>query len=484
MEEWILVNKEKKVIEKYLESKINESKLVFSSITNISIRDLNDYADDYTCTFANSISGNNLVNIAVYKIKNNQIIDSRIITLDDSRLSKDNTLVVIPSLNVSYGNSSNPTFRTEYNAVIIPKANESMCFQAMSDIDLFYDRIDQAITDGNYISKNNDSNDDVILSIYGDTNLISQTINTKYAYYTGLSNAINQYLTYKQSLMVSKVYNKNSSRIDYREYIEYSINNKPVRISEEQGFVYYKNGDEMLLTIDRGYLDTSDLKSSVMPSDPSNLKNVKIDAYTGVNIYVDGQLFTPKDANGNKVSPFVYNGTTYLPARAISTLYAAGIEWKNNAVYISSSNIDSDSYYYDENGNKIYIKNYPSVPVSGEKPSNQLTRTQLNAVTGMKIYIDGQLFTPQDVNGKEVEVFAINGTTYLPARAIASMFGTSISWDQTTNSAILNRNAYSIDDDYDNNYDDNYDNNFDGAYYYDENGNKVYIGEDEYQHTR
>ena len=479
-----LNSKEKKVIEKYLESKINESKLVFSSITNISVRDLNDYADDYTCTFANSISGNNLVNIAVYKIKNNQIIDSRIITLDDSRLSKDNTLVVIPSLNVSYGNSSNPTFRTEYNAVIIPKANESMCFQAMSDIDLFYDRIDQAITDGNYISKNNDSNDDVILSIYGDTNLISQTINTKYAYYTGLSNAINQYLTYKQSLMVSKVYNKNSSRIDYREYIEYSINNKPVRISEEQGFVYYKNGDEMLLTIDRGYLDTSDLKSSVMPSDPSNLKNVKIDAYTGVNIYVDGQLFTPKDANGNKVSPFVYNGTTYLPARAISTLYAAGIEWKNNAVYISSSNIDSDSYYYDENGNKIYIKNYPSVPVSGEKPSNQLTRTQLNAVTGMKIYIDGQLFTPQDVNGKEVEVFAINGTTYLPARAIASMFGTSISWDQTTNSAILNRNAYSIDDDYDNNYDDNYDNNFDGAYYYDENGNKVYIGEDEYQHTR
>lgn len=474
-----LNNTEKRIIKKYLESKINESKLVFSSVTNISVKDLEDYADDYTCVFANSIGNNSLVNIGVYELKNNQIVDSRIITLDDSKLSKDKTLVVIPNLVATYGYSSKPTFRTEYNTAIIPKDNEAMCLQAMRDADIFYDKIEKAIESGNYTASSS-SNQDVILSIYGDTNLISETINTKYAYYTELSNALNQYLNYKQSLMVSKVYNENSNRIDYRDYIEYSINNKPVRISEEQGFVYYKNGNEMELAIDRGYLDTSDLKSSVTPSDPSKLENVTIDAYMGVNIYVDGVLFTPRDANGNKITPFVHNGTTYLPIAAISTLYGADVEWKNNSVYIEANDNTSDTYYIDENGNKVYFKEYPAVPVSGEQPNAQLTQKKLSGVSGVNIYFNGNLYTPQPTNGKKTEVYIINGTTYIPARDISAMFGTSIGWDQATNSAILNRYGYTIDNDNDYNNGSNYD----GAYYYDENGNRVYIGEDEYEHIR
>lgn len=474
-----LNNTEKQIIKKYLESKINESKLVFSSVTNISVKDLEDYADDYTCVFANSIGNNSLVNIGVYELKNNQIVDSRIITLDDSKLSKDKTLVVIPNLVATYGYSSKPTFRTEYNTAIIPKDNEAMCLQAMRDADIFYDKIAKAIESGNYTASSS-SNQDVILSIYGDTNLISETINTKYAYYTELSNALNQYLNYKQSLMVSKVYNENSNRIDYRDYIEYSINNKPVRISEEQGFVYYKNGSEMELAIDRGYLDTSDLKSSVTPSDPSKLENVTIDAYMGVNIYVDGVLFTPRDANGNKITPFVHNGTTYLPIAAISTLYGADVEWKNNSVYIEANDNTSDTYYIDENGNKVYFKEYPAVPVSGEQPNAQLTQKKLSGVSGVNIYFNGNLYTPQPTNGKKTEVYIINGTTYIPARDISAMFGTSIGWDQATNSAILNRYGYTID----NGNDYNNGSNYDGAYYYDENGNRIYIGEDEYEHIR
>ena len=470
---------EKQIIKKYLESKINESKLVFSSVTNISVKDLEDYADDYTCVFANSIGNNSLVNIGVYELKNNQIVDSRMITLDDSKLSKDKTLVVIPNLVATYGYSSKPTFRTEYNTAIIPKDNEAMCLQAMRDADIFYDKIEKAIASGNYTA-NSSSNKEVILSIYGDTNLISETINTKYAYYTELRGALNQYLNYKQSLMVSKVYNENSNRIDYRDYIEYSINNKPVRISEEQGFVYYKNGNEMELAIDRGYLDTSDLKSSVTPSNPSKLENVTIDAYMGVNIYVDGVLFTPRDANGNKITPFVHNGTTYLPIAAISTLYGADVEWKNNSVYIEANDNTSDTYYIDENGNKVYFKEYPAVPVSGEQPNAQLTQKKLSGVSGVNIYFNGNLYTPQPTNGKKTEVYIINGTTYIPARDISAMFGTSIGWDQATNSAILNRYGYTIDNDNDYNNGSNYD----GAYYYDENGNRIYIGEDEYEHIR
>ena len=39
--------------------------------------------------------------------------------------------------------------------------------------------------------------------------------------------------------------------------------------------------------------------------------------YMNVKLVVDGEEITPKDVNGNVVEPFIYNGTTYLPVRAI-----------------------------------------------------------------------------------------------------------------------------------------------------------------------
>ena len=40
-----------------------------------------------------------------------------------------------------------------------------------------------------------------------------------------------------------------------------------------------------------------------------------------VRIQVDGQLFQPKDVNGNDVPVFSYNGTTYAPLRALAEAY-------------------------------------------------------------------------------------------------------------------------------------------------------------------
>lgn len=61
-----------------------------------------------------------------------------------------------------------------------------------------------------------------------------------------------------------------------------------------------------------------------------------IEAYTGVNIYIDDVKFNPTDAYGNAVEPLVYNGTTYLPVRAISTAFGKNIQWdgKTSSVYI------------------------------------------------------------------------------------------------------------------------------------------------------
>lgn len=55
----------------------------------------------------------------------------------------------------------------------------------------------------------------------------------------------------------------------------------------------------------------------------------------------------------------------------------------------------------------------------------------------IKIVVNGQHVTPTDANGVSVEPFAINGTTYLPVRAIGDALGLSVSWDGNTRTVTL-----------------------------------------------
>lgn len=55
----------------------------------------------------------------------------------------------------------------------------------------------------------------------------------------------------------------------------------------------------------------------------------------------------------------------------------------------------------------------------------------------IKITLDGQTVEPKDANGNTVEPFAIDGTTYLPVRGIASSMGLEVGWDQATSTVTL-----------------------------------------------
>ncbi len=50
----------------------------------------------------------------------------------------------------------------------------------------------------------------------------------------------------------------------------------------------------------------------------------------GVSVYMNGEEIEMTDANGNPVDAFVYNGTTYLPARAISEALGKDVSWDGN----------------------------------------------------------------------------------------------------------------------------------------------------------
>ena len=64
-----------------------------------------------------------------------------------------------------------------------------------------------------------------------------------------------------------------------------------------------------------------------------------IEVLTGAEIYIDGVKLEPTDANGNPVETFVYNGTTYVPLRAVSQSLGKAVNWdgENQRVYIGEA---------------------------------------------------------------------------------------------------------------------------------------------------
>ena len=50
------------------------------------------------------------------------------------------------------------------------------------------------------------------------------------------------------------------------------------------------------------------------------------------------------------------------------------------------------------------------------------------SVNPINIQVNGETFVPTDVNGKSVPVFAYNGTTYAPLRALAEAYGLEVEY--------------------------------------------------------
>ena len=61
-----------------------------------------------------------------------------------------------------------------------------------------------------------------------------------------------------------------------------------------------------------------------------------IDAvYRDIQIFVNGEFVVPTDADGNVAEPFIVDGTTYLPVRAISNALGCEVFWDDETSSIS-----------------------------------------------------------------------------------------------------------------------------------------------------
>lgn len=65
--------------------------------------------------------------------------------------------------------------------------------------------------------------------------------------------------------------------------------------------------------------------------------------------------------------------------------------------------------------------------------------SQSITIEPVNIRLNGAEFHPKDANGNDVLVFKSNGTTYVPLRALSEAFGMEVSFDSSTNSAVVNK---------------------------------------------
>jgi hypothetical protein len=60
--------------------------------------------------------------------------------------------------------------------------------------------------------------------------------------------------------------------------------------------------------------------------------------YNNIRIFIEGREISPTDANGSAVEPFIVNGTTYLPVRAVGEALGKEVYWDgpNWSVYLGN----------------------------------------------------------------------------------------------------------------------------------------------------
>lgn len=87
------------------------------------------------------------------------------------------------------------------------------------------------------------------------------------------------------------------------------------------------------------------VSATVFASGVRRTENIDV-TYDNIQIVLDGKTIEPKDALGNKVEPFIYNGTTYLPVRAVGEAFGKQVGWdgETKTVYIGAKPGEHESW--------------------------------------------------------------------------------------------------------------------------------------------
>lgn len=153
--------------------------------------------------------------------------------------------------------------------------------------------------------------------------------------------------------------------------------------------------------------------------------------YSDIKVLLDGEFLLLTDANGKTVEPFSLNGTTYLPVRAVAGALGLKADW----------NADTHTVVLTSGGERTTATTED--PAKGRSITIGITADYAD----IKVTLDGMPLTLTDANGTAVEPFAVEGTTYLPIRAISNALGLEVGWDGEYHVVILSTEPFVITQD-------------------------------------
>ena len=171
-----------------------------------------------------------------------------------------------------------------------------------------------------------------------------------------------------------------------------------------------------------GAMASQAIIAEALSSEPRQRVNVHLSS--DITIQVGDQVKSFFDANGAHVFPLIYQGTTYLPVRAISALMGERIEWDaaSRTVFIGRT-LTNPGAPGGATGN--YAR--PGYVPYFLRPAVEIVEALKLRDIIIMYNFEVQNFV--DVNGNTVYPINFQGSNYLPVRAIAGLMGETIEWD-------------------------------------------------------
>ena len=84
---------------------------------------------------------------------------------------------------------------------------------------------------------------------------------------------------------------------------------------------------------------------------------------------------------------------------------------------------------------KLYMG---EIPEDFDQKSAQI-EVDSKIAKSIRVFVDGNLIVPGDVNGNYVEPKNIDGTVYVPVRAIVEALGMKADWDNDTRTVLITK---------------------------------------------
>lgn len=143
-------------------------------------------------------------------------------------------------------------------------------------------------------------------------------------------------------------------------------------------------------------------------------------SYQNIKIFMDGEEVDARDANGQKVEPFIYNGTTYLPVRAVGQAVGKEVNWDGveKVVYLGAKPGNVENWldvcgpYLYKKGEEFRLTDNKYFTMSGKKYTNGFTLMPQNNKGEACFNLDGQYnsvtFTAGHVDDTHPNVATLN----------------------------------------------------------------------------